>query len=215
MRAITATFGLLTVGILLSVSLFVGLMLATAGTAIHPPLVRVAAPLACDGQFVIESSRYSYKPGHSGTEHHYYCVQLQTAVREEITLRAIFMAFLVYSAGAFVVGLLLAAPLLWWLRRKFDALPGLVRRARASMQRNGIVSTVRVVHTQAPEATATVDEADIAGRLRQLARLRDEGLISEQEYAAKKSEILAGSRQARRSVGLDDFHLDRLGRLWR
>lgn len=192
MRAITATFGLLAAGILLSVSLFVGMMFATAGTAIHPPLVRVAAPLACDGEFVIESSRYSYKPGQSGTEHHYYCVQGPAGVREEVTLRAIFMAFLVYSAGAFVVGLLLAAPLLWWLRRKFDALPELMRRARASMQRNGIAPTVRVVHTQAPEATATADEADIAGRLRQLARLRSEDLISEQEYAAKKAEILAG-----------------------
>ena len=187
MRAITATFGLLAAAILLSVSLFVGLMLATAGTAIHPPLVRVAAPLACDGAFVIESSRYSYKPGQSGIEHHYYCVRAQGG-REEITLRAIFMAFLVYSAAALVVCLLLALPLLWWLRRKFDVVPDLVRRARASMHRDGM--TVRVIRTQAADAAA--DEGDIAGRLRQLARLRDEGLISEQEYAAKKAAILDG-----------------------
>lgn len=194
MRVITMTFGVLAIGIVLCASLFTGMMIATAGGAIHPPLYRAGASLACEGELVIESRAYSYKPGQSGVQHTLFCEQPRTGVREEITFRAIFMAFLVYSACAFVVFALLAVPLLWWLRRKFDAFPQLLRRAQVSMQDGGIVPGVRIVHRHPRHGvTAENDETSaIAGRLRQLARLRDEGLVSEQEYAAKKAEILAG-----------------------
>lgn len=44
---------------LLGISLFAGLMIATAGIAIYPPLTNITAPLACSGEFTIESKTYS------------------------------------------------------------------------------------------------------------------------------------------------------------
>lgn len=116
MRALIAVSGLVLALVLLVASLFVGFMLATAGTAVHPPLVRVAAPLACDGRFEIESRDYSYKPGQRGTEHMYWC-NGPDGTRELVTWRALAWAFVVYSAIAFGLSLLLVLPVLWWIGR--------------------------------------------------------------------------------------------------
>lgn len=83
------------------VSLFIGLMIASAGGALHPPLLTVAAPVLCDGGMDITSRSYSYKPGQSGTSHTIRC-ERQGRV-EEVTLRAIGVSALIYGAGAWVL----------------------------------------------------------------------------------------------------------------
>src|SRR3546814_1266251 len=51
--------------VLLPICAFGGVMVASAGGAIHPPLVTVAAPYVCDGTVETQSQNYSYKPGRS------------------------------------------------------------------------------------------------------------------------------------------------------
>src|SRR3546814_15409786 len=47
--------------VLLPICAFGGVMVASAGGAIHPPLVTVAAPYVCDGTVETQSQNYSYK----------------------------------------------------------------------------------------------------------------------------------------------------------
>ena len=67
-------FGVTLLGVL-PVSLFVGLMFATAGVAVHPPLAFVATPFVCDGIAEVESQHYSYRPGQSGVTRTLWCVR--------------------------------------------------------------------------------------------------------------------------------------------
>jgi hypothetical protein len=113
--AIKAASLLVWLGSILAASLFAGLMIATAGGAVYTPLYRAAAPFACDGEFTVESRRYSYKPGQSGVSHTIYCKDAATGARTDITFYAIFVAFLVYSGLIFAVfaavSLVLVVPL--------------------------------------------------------------------------------------------------------
>jgi hypothetical protein len=98
--AVKAVTLLVWLGAALASSLFAGLMISAAGGAVYPELHRLGAPLACDGEFVIESRRYS-SPGRVGVRQNIYCRNPATGVRAEITLRAIFVSFLVFSALTF------------------------------------------------------------------------------------------------------------------
>lgn len=94
---------------------FIGLMIATAGGAIHPPLVQPAAQLLCDGEVSLRSQGYSYKPGQSGVAHTITCTSSEGDKRE-ITFQSVFFAAALYGAVLFVLHLL------WWLlRRRSDA----------------------------------------------------------------------------------------------
>ena len=220
-------------GVILVSSLFIGLMIATAGGAVYTPLYRAAAPFACDGEFAIESRRYSYKPGQSGVEHKIYCRDKATGARTEITFYAIFIAFLVYSGLTFVVLLgvtvVLIFPLRALARRAKDAagpvnLPGMIigtpratRRTPARIIVNG--REYAGPEEMPPETRAAYEGAmgvfadsdgdnipdlfeglgvrarppadDAAARLTKLKSLLDAGLITTQEYEAKRAEILS------------------------
>src|SRR3546814_13232057 len=52
--------------LLVPVCAFGGIMVASAGGAIHPPLVTVAAPYVCDGTVEAQSRNSSCKPGQQG-----------------------------------------------------------------------------------------------------------------------------------------------------
>lgn len=194
-------------GILLAISLFVGLMLATAGGAVHPPLYRAGAALACDGAFEIESQRSSYKPGQSGVQHAIHCRDARSGTREEITLRAIGAAFLVYSGAAFALGLVPALLLArafgrgvrrlprWWQGMPKASAARIVvngREVRADdlppEAREGLAQAMALLG--AASAPTTAPSTDTADRLRALRRLYDEGVIDRREYEAKKVELL-------------------------
>src|SRR3546814_9546873 len=59
--------------LLVPVCAFGGIMVASAGGAIHPPLVTVAAPYVCDGTVEAQSRNYSYKPGQQGVARTIFC----------------------------------------------------------------------------------------------------------------------------------------------
>lgn len=163
--------------LLLAVSVFFGVaIIAAAGGALYPAIHKVVAPIVCEGKFVIESNRYSYKPGQAGIQHRIFCEDEGTATRKEITISTVFTSGFVYSGIVFVVLLVPAMILRLKLRRmlyshgvSFDALGATIRRVQ------------------------TVQKAeDISERLKKLQVLRDSGVITEMEYQAKRKEILSG-----------------------
>jgi hypothetical protein len=214
----------------LGLSLFIGLMIATAGGAMYTPLLKVAAPFACDGAFEIESRRYSSRPGQSGVEHRIFCRDRATGARADITLYAVFIAFLVYSGltlvSLSVVSLLLSFPLRLLFRRLKPAAEGALSRAATPAPAaasappriifNGreysgpeeMPAEARAAYERAMSVFADSDrdgvpdlfeglapqaktQEGIAERLTRLRGLRDAGLITDEEYEAKKAEILS------------------------
>lgn len=197
--------------VVLPASLFVGLMIASAGTAIYPPVTGLATPFICPGTVDIQSRGASYRPGEYTVTREIYCVEADGKTREEITLKAIFASFIVYSLIAFALLRFLALPL---LRRRFrDTLEGLGRRGGpgpatgAPMDLHEILSRVseaveqgqakvvaRNMTIDARDEFASVDDGpgDAASRLSRLKALHDQGLITAADYEAKKAEILSG-----------------------
>jgi putative oligomerization/nucleic acid binding protein len=181
-------------------SLFLGLMIATAGTALYPPVTRIAAPLVCPGGTLdYRSHGASYRPGEHIVTRTVLCRSGPAGSKggeRDVTLQAVGAAFLVYSAIAFILLRFLGLPL---LRRRFRAMleapPGLppaaapfavqeiLERVREAVERGGGSVAVR--------DAATGDDDDPAARLARLKALRDRGLITASDYEAKKAEILS------------------------
>jgi hypothetical protein len=166
-----------TVLLLMGVSLFVGFIFcATIGGLLFPPLITtIAAPIVCDGEFSGESNRYTTDEGGVGYSREFYCQSDPAGPRRDITFLTITVGGLFYSAIAFV--LFSAFSLIRWL------MPGSQRVAPA----------VPALAPVGPvPATPPISGGDqTAVRLRQLRELRDSGVLTEQEYATKRAEILS------------------------
>ena len=195
--------------IVLPVSLFIGLMIATAGMAVYPPVTGIATPLICSGEVVHESQRYSYRPGQQGITRTIHCrTGGAKEAGEDITLKAIGVSFLLYSAIAFLLLRFIAVPLLSrrFARaieksRTFTAgatgasaspidLHSILSRVAEAVERGDGRVVVRNMSFGAPDGPG--DDADATERLGLLRELRDQGLISAEDYEAKKAEILSG-----------------------
>ena len=199
--------------IVLPVSLFIGLMIATAGMAIYPPVTAIATPLICAGEVVHQSQHYSYQPGQQGITRTILCRTGGAKDQgEDITMQAVGMSFLLYSAIAFLLLFFIAMPL---LRRRFSRvidstrtfatnattnaagataspvdLRAILARVAEAVERGDGKVVVRNMSFGAPDGPG--DDADAAERLGLLRELRDQGLISAEDYEAKKAEILSG-----------------------
>ena len=183
--------------ILVGFCLFIGMMVATAGAALYPPLHRLAAPLVCAGELDVVTEGRSYRPGEYVVSQDVYCVTPDGA-RRDIGWRTMLVSTLIYAVLVPPVLLIVLVPLVRRRNRAF------VERLRASGRigpgaPGGLGHIYREVEAaiareeeaaardDAPAATATPAE-----RLAELRRLRDAGLITAADYDAKKAEILAG-----------------------
>lgn len=206
--------------VILPVSLFVGVMIAGPGTAIFPAVSTWSAPLACSGTVEVDSSYYTTQQGGNGVSRTISCVtgEGKTGARDDITWQAMGIAFLIYSALAFLIARFLVAP---WLRRRTartleaagivspadPARPASsadlkdifarVSEAVARGEANVVVRNVTMDASNADLSGLDLSGAHLAGgdpaqRLAQLRQLRDQGLISAEDYEAKKGEILSG-----------------------
>ena len=87
----------------LGISLFCGLMIATAGGAVYPPLVQPGAEWVCrQGQVRVDSQGYSYKPGQQGVSRTVVCKEPDGSERD-VALPSIAAAFVMYSLVLFVL----------------------------------------------------------------------------------------------------------------
>ena len=192
--------------IALPLGLVIGLFLAGVGTAIWPPVSSWAAPLACSGTVDVQSDHYTTPSGGSGVSRHILCTSGagKDAATDEITFTAIGIAGLVYAAIVFVLILVFAAPR---MRRGAEARMS-ARNFGGGISARGVASPaeLQAILGQVSEAlqrgqadinvrSVTIDGADAsdpAARLAQLRQLHDAGLIDDEDYEAKKAEILSG-----------------------
>jgi putative oligomerization/nucleic acid binding protein len=178
--------------IILPASLFVGLMIASAGTAIYPRVAWPGAALLCSGELVYESHGQSYRPGEYTVTRQIYCRSGsgKGAASEEITFRAIGLAFLIYSALAFLLLRFLVAP---WLRRRAERSLSAVglHAPTAAADLGAILGRVSEAAGRGRAAGPEAPGDDPAERLAQLKGLRDRGLITAEDYEAKKAQILS------------------------
>ncbi len=200
--------------IILPASLFVALMIATAGFAVWPGVATPGAAIVCGSGEVVHQSHEYRRPGEYWLIRQIHCQtgSGKLATREEITFPAIGVSFLIYAAVLFLLLQFLVRPLVARrLRAKMEGL-GLVAQAPrggrpgAPATGGGLNDILSRVQEAARRGDAEVrvrnvsvdlggDETgggDIAGRLSQLKALRDRGLITARDYEAKKADILAG-----------------------
>ncbi len=193
--------------IILPASLFIGLMIATAGVAIWPKLAEPGAAILCgNGEIVHQSFEYS-RPGEYSVSRVIYCQtgEGKTGTREEITLSAMGVSFLIYAAGIFLLLQFAVRPLLAWRwRRRMEAMgiarPGTSMQgapAHEAVDLTDILARVSdavrrgEADVQVRNASMDTGGGDIAARLAQLKALRDQGLITAQDYEARKAGILS------------------------
>ena len=199
--------------IILPVSLFIALMIATAGFAVWPKLAAPGAAIVCGSGEVVHESHEYRRPGEYMLMRSIQCRSGsgKQAAREEITMSAIGVSFLIYAAVLFLLLQFVVRPLVARrLRRKMEmlglsggagqrtrpgtpatpaGLGGIIARVQEAVQRGEAEVRVRNVSLDLGGEEAG---GDIAARLAQLKALRDRGLITAQDYEAKKAEILAG-----------------------
>jgi hypothetical protein len=191
---------------LLAMSLAGGLFVSGIGTAMWPPVSAWAAPLACAGQVDVQSDHYTTPSGGSGVSRHILCRSGagKDGVRDEITFEALGIAGLAYAAIGFLLLQFLAMPRM--RRRAEGRSAALDFGSRGFPARDGAAPPeLQTILGQVSEAlrrgeadvsvrNLTIDGSeggDVAGRLAMLKQLHDAGLIGDDDYEAKKAEIIS------------------------
>ena len=152
------------IGILFAVSLFLGYAIFAAAIGAFVPSVNyISKPLLCSGEFSIETTRYSYKPGQVGWAHNIYCDG------KDITLPAIALTGLIVTAIVFVVLLIRFRGVLFH-PKDFGILANDLKQTNKPKK---------------GEKNKTPLE-----RMSELKEMLDKNLISQVEYERKKDEIM-------------------------
>jgi hypothetical protein len=178
----------------LGISLFLGAMIAVAGGALYPPLTHIAAPLICNGKLETVSSPYSYKPGQYGVTRELFCVG-DDGSRQPMTARGLFVSSLVYAISLFALWPLLMLPFRYLLSRGArrtgsyveDKLGGFASPETTTSAWARHIKGIRIETVRQPVPAADT----IENRFRELARLRDVGAITPEDYESRKREILS------------------------
>ena len=86
------------IGILLGISLFIGYVFFMAAIgAFFPAINQVSRPLLCDGEYGIDTTRSSPRPGETVWSNHIYCDE------KDITFPSVMLTGLIFSLVIFVI----------------------------------------------------------------------------------------------------------------
>lgn len=152
------------IGILFAVASFIGFVIfAAAIGAIFPSVTYISKPLVCSGEFSIETTRYSYRPGQMGWAHNIYCDG------NDITLASLSLSGLMVSLVVFVLLFLRYREHMFY-PKNFGALASDLKQT--SKPKKG------------QKAKSPLE------RMTELKEMRDKNLISQVEYERKKDEIM-------------------------
>lgn len=166
--------------ILLVWSLFMGVTAISIGFgAVFPDMNRIAGPFVCgNGQMQVNSTTYNPSPGTTITTEDWMCIDNRTGKAQPVNEVSMFLI-----DGIFY-GLILFAVIVIGQQ--------VLARRRASrvtaLTPESVADTFQPHHYSTHAATSfDVPEAE---ELRKLLKLRDDGLITEEDYEQKKAEIL-------------------------
>jgi len=151
-------------GLIAGVALFAALMGAAVIPALFPQSAALAAPLLCaGGEMTTESQTFYPEPGRTVIAHSFFCVEAGGARRELSSLLTVAACTGMGFLPAFLVLALMMG------RSKLEMLP----------------DTATPLSRQ-PESA----DGSFNARLAELARARDAGLISPEEFEQKKKDML-------------------------
>lgn len=152
------------ISIIFGVSLFLGYAIFTAlVSALFPAVNNISRPLLCAGEYRIETTRSSYRPGETTWSHNIYCDD------KDITLPSVALTGLIVSLVFFVL-LLIAFRNLLPYPKDFGVLAN-------DLKQTG----------KAPKGAKGKSPLE---RMTELKEMRDKNLISQVEYERKKDEIM-------------------------
>ncbi|MBI3740420.1 MAG: SHOCT domain-containing protein [Chloroflexi bacterium] len=157
----------------IGISLFIGGLIAWSGGSVFPPLFNVAAPFVCDGKFSVETQEFYPRPGEVDTTQTIFCDNPNTGKSNDITLQTIIVAGIVYSAIVFI-------PVVARIKLGRSIFQRSVDTAQNVASPNEIYFVPGIKHSEDPSE-----------KLKKLKEMREAGLITEQEYEAKRSEIIS------------------------
>lgn len=182
--------------IIVPVSIAFASVAAFAIPAMHPPASAIFWPLACPGgEVTVESENFYYKPGQSGVARTIWCQPADGSPRQDVTMKTLGIGFLAYLILSV---LLLRYALLPWIRRLTGAIEAAPEALEAAHASAGSFVDDIVAQARAAGAQVTIrnfgepgPSADAADRLAVLKEMLDQGLISPEDYEAKKAQILS------------------------
>ncbi len=165
------------------ISLFLGFIFGGVIIGnIFPSSLKITDTILCDGEMSVINRSYSYKPGQSGVEHIVKCTDPASGEVRTITAQAVIVYSLMFSAAFFV---------LLWINRLIRKLRGKpVIGDKVSPAQPAQVGRSSAAPPAAPAGFNPAKDSALEA-LTELKKLREADLISEQEYQAKKAEILA------------------------
>lgn len=146
--------------------MFAGIIIMSIGLgAAFPVLERVASPIVCgEGTMELESKLHTGMPGQSTTTIRWLCIDTHTGEKEYITFQTAVTAGIIYGLIFFALTIV------------YRFVPKPVKKT------NGEAVTLTKIDRN---AIVTLQQ-----KMEELRNLKKEGLITEEEYAAKKAELL-------------------------
>jgi hypothetical protein len=146
--------------------MFTGIVVISVGLgAAFPVLDRISAPIVCgEGKMELESKSYSGLPGQSATTVRWLCIDSQTGEKEYISFQTAVVSGILYGLIFFILTIV------------YGFIPKPVKK------RNEEVVSLTKIDRNAIIA--------IQQKMEDLRNLKKEGLITEEEYSAKKAELL-------------------------
>jgi hypothetical protein len=162
--------------ILMGVSLFLGFVLFGVGGLFIPSIYRISTSLICTDELEIEESRYDTPTEHTTTVN-IYCHTKTSGEEKNVTGKVYVISSLIYSLFTFLVFC-------------FIMLINRIRRNTVE-EIQSPAATPGLMESFPYEVDARLSENDLRESLQRLKELRDDHLITEQEYENKKAEILS------------------------
>ena len=160
------------------ISLFLGFVIVGGILAmIFPSILRISAPLVCKGEMTVSVRSFSL-PGETSRFTVILCQDEAGGEKRDISFAAITVACLIYSVMFFF---LFCANL---LLKRLQGKDGQVQQPLFS-------PPTRVPQPVLPLTKNPPEEKDPAEQLTKLKAFREAELISEEEYQAKKAEIIS------------------------
>lgn len=153
------------IGILFAVGLFIGYAIfAAAIGAIFPAVNYISKPLLCSGEYAIETTRYSYKPGQVSWQQNIYCDG------NDITLASVATSGLIVSLIVFAALFIRYREHMFY-SKDYGVLANDLKQTNKKPKKGG-------------QAKSPLE------RMSELKEMLDKNLISQVEYERKKDEIM-------------------------
>ncbi len=180
------------VAILLAWCLFMGVTAISIGVgAIFPALNTIAGPFVCsNGQMSVDSETYRPSPGTTVTTMDWMCVDNKTGEATPVNELSMFLINGVFYGLLLFAAILIGRQIMAKRRASHVALTTRLRGQHLPSASLTRPTSRPTTDSQPLPRSATSIDVPEAEELRKIMSLRDEGLITEEDYEQKKAEIL-------------------------